>query len=577
MPSQEKDQKLEDYQCEIIDNFREAFCRWTPDMRLLKANAAFFRLMNFERGGFLHEDFTAENLPLNFYGISDIVLRQCTIPGVAKTFEYRVTSRESPADTDSRWLNVSARLTVEAGVKCYDTYLLDISDTMDKEKELLRQGFYDDLTALPNRALFLDRVKIALRAAKRNPASQYAVLNVDVHDLSDINQYFGYDFGDMLLRHVASSLRSCCREADTVARVLSDEFALLLHGPTNEEQVLEIIQRIIATLDVPFSNGSQSVNSIKLHIGAIFPMREYDAPEDVLRDAHLAVCKAKESKANSVCEFFSQNMLKQKRNHLSLLINMQQNRCLEEFYLMYQPIVKAHDGGLRSFEALVRWRHNGRAIPPDVFIPMAEKGAFIQNLGAFVMEQACRQMAIWQDKCRRVINMHINISPRQLAKPDFAAMTLDILRRVGVDAAHLYFEVTESVFLQDIEPVTHNINIFREQGIRLCLDDFGTGYSSLSYLKKLPFDCLKIDRSFVSELTKCDTSRTLFRHILALSRDMGYKIVVEGVETQDQLSSIQIHADLLIQGWYFYKPLSATAATALLEKQFVTRELAALA
>jgi EAL domain-containing protein (putative c-di-GMP-specific phosphodiesterase class I) len=219
----------------------------------------------------------------------------------------------------------------------------------------------------------------------------------------------------------------------------------------------------------------------------------------------------------------------------------------------------------------VRWSSGGRPVSPSTFIPIAEETGFIKNLGTFVLETVCRQIRRWQDEYGADIPIHVNVSPRQLTAHDFHDHVRDILHRTGVGGSQLYFEVTESVFLHDFAIVRHNIHLLRQQGIRFCLDDFGTGYSSLGYLRLLPIDCLKIDRSFISDLEKNATSRILLKHIIALGMDMGYSLVVEGVERRTQLALLDRDLDrLLIQGFYFYKPLSSDAADALVAETHAT-------
>ncbi|MCL2123308.1 MAG: GGDEF domain-containing phosphodiesterase, partial [Desulfovibrionaceae bacterium] len=371
-----------------------------------------------------------------------------------------------------------------------------------------------------------------------------------------------------LLRHTAATLLACCRETDTVGRIGSDDFAILLRDPEGGPGLVKIIKRIRAKFETPFAVWDQQLDAISAHFGIIFPLNEYNNPESVLRDAGLAVSMAKTTRNSLACKFFSKRMMQKTRNALSLAVILQKKRDLKGFHVVYQPIVRPANSGLHSFEALARWSHHGKAVQPSTFIPIAEETGFIKNLGHFVLEASCRQLRRWQNAYGADIYMHINVSSHQLVAHDFSDSVHDILRRTGIEGSRLFFEVTESVFLRDFAKALHNVKCLRQQGVRFCLDDFGTGYSSLSYLKQLPIECLKIDRSFVHDLEKAATSRVLLKHIIALGIDMGYTLVVEGVERQTQLSLLGDIDRLLIQGFYFYKPLSNYAADALIDEEF---------
>ncbi|MDR1660738.1 MAG: EAL domain-containing protein [Desulfovibrio sp.] len=548
---------------DILDNFSEGFCRWTPNWRLLKANTAFLRLVDIKAESPFSEIPDADKLSFTFYELGHAVAREVENLESVNNFELHL-AREAG---DYCWLAVNARRIPDAKgqTSYYDAYIRNITDLKLKEAELSHQTFYDHLTGLANRELFVDRIHMALQTSKRRKDIQYAVLSFDLRHFTNINQHYGRGFGNMLLRHTAATIRSCCREADTVARTASDEFSVLLQGLEDGKQIVKIIKRVHAKLNAPFSAWEQHINSVRVDIGVIFPITDYNKPESVLRDVDIAVEKAKGTRNQLGCKFFSRRQLEETRKHLSLSITLQEKHGLEDFYLDYQPIVRPVGGDLHSFETLVRWKHEDTVVPPSIFIPIAEETGFIGRLGDFVIEESCRRLRCWQERYGANVLLHVNISPHQLVMPAFPEKVLAILYRTGIDASRLFFEVTESAFLRDFEKVLYNINAIRKQGIRFCLDDFGTGYSSLSYLKHLPIECLKIDRSFINDLERDEKSRILLRHILSIGVDMGYSLVVEGVERQTQLSLLGDLSRLLIQGYYFYRPLSAVSADTLLE------------
>ena len=550
---------------EIFDGFNEGFACWTPERRLVHANAAFLHMMGLKTGTPFAAIDNAGACSLAFSEISGVLMQHVEVQETISNFEYRLPHEADPV----RWIRADARRIPDADGKTryYVAYLTDITSLKSKEAELSHLAFFDSLTGLPNRSLFLNKVGAALHAAKRYP-DQYAVISLDLDALYNINQHYGREFGDMLLRHTAATLVACCRETDTVARTGSDEFSVLLRDPEGGPGLIRIIKRIRAKFETPFAVWDQQLSSISAHFGVIFPLNEYNHPESVLRDVGLATSMAKTTGNSLACKFFSKKMMEKTRKELSLAVVLQKKYDLKGFNVVYQPIMRPANNGLYAFEALARWSHQGKAVPPSTFIPIAEKTGFIKNLGQFVLETACRQLHLWRNACGADICMHINISPHQLVAHDFPDSVRDTLYRTGIEGARLFFEVTESIFLRDFAKALHNINRLRQQGVRFCLDDFGTGYSSLSYLKLLPIDALKIDRSFVQDLEKNAASRVLLRHIITLGIDMGYALVVEGVERQTQLDLLGDTDRLLIQGFYFYKPLANYAADALIGEAY---------
>jgi diguanylate cyclase (GGDEF)-like protein/PAS domain S-box-containing protein len=549
--------------CHIFDRFHEGFASWTPEGRLLQANAAFRRLMELKAEESFSDIPDATHLSHVFFELVGAVMRQAELLGVVKNYEMRLSHDNGAA----YWVKVDAWRILDADgkIRCYAAILSDVTSLKLKDAELSRLTFYDSLTGLPNRALLLEKLSAALLAAKRYP-EQYALIHIDLDDMRNINQHYGRNFGDMLLRHVTATLLACCRETDAVARVGSDDFVMLLRDPQGGSQVVKIIKRIRAKLEVPFAVWGQQLDMIPANFGVIFPLRDYDKPEFVLRDAALAAEASKASRNSHALKFFSKKMIEKVRKTLSLVGVLQKKRDLHGFNVVYQPIIRSENLTLHSFEALARWTHGGKAVPPSTFIPIAEETGLIKNLGDFVIDAACRQLRRWQDEYDADIDMHVNISPQQLVAHGFPDKVHTILSHTGIDVSRLYFEVTESIFLRDFSKVLHNINLLRQCGVHFCLDDFGIGYSSLNYLQQLPIDRLKLDRSLVHDLEKNATSRLLLKHVIALSSDMGYRLVVEGVERRTQLLLLGDVKRLLLQGFYFYKPLSLYEANGLLDE-----------
>jgi diguanylate cyclase (GGDEF)-like protein len=548
---------------DILDNFNEGFCRWTPNWVLLKANDPFLRLTGIpgERPFFPIPD--ADKISSSFYELGCAVVRQLKNLEFVRDLELRLRRTTG----DYCWLAVNARRVADDGGQTvhYDAYMRDITNLKLKDAELSHQIFYDHLTGIPNREFFVSRIQAILsQASKRRSDVQYALLGLDLRNFASVNLHYGRNFGDMLLCHTAMLLHSCCREADTVARLSSDEFGILLHGLSSGAQIIRVIKRIQAQFDSAFSALGQHIRSIQVDIGVIFPITDYSRPESVLRDVSMAIGRAKHTRNQLRCKFFSKKQLAKTRERLHLSMFMREQQDLGNFFLEYQPIVRPVDGKIHSFEALARWKPEDTLVSPAVFIPLAEENGFINRLGEFVLEESCRQLHCWQEKYGANVGLHVNISPHQLVMPTFPEKVLAILYRTGIDASRLFFEVTESALLNDFEKAIHNINAIRKQGIRFCLDDFGTGYSSLSYLKDIPIDCLKIDRSFIQNLEHDERAGILLEHILSLGMDLGYSLVIEGVENRMQLQLLGNLKHLLIQGYYFHRPLSAVCANSLL-------------
>jgi diguanylate cyclase (GGDEF)-like protein len=550
---------------EILDNFSEGFCRWTPDLRLLEANTAFIDCLFPDAGVPVSGIFAAASSSNSFCQLCRAVMPHVDRLNVCRNFELSLLGENGR----HRWLDISARRVVDADgtVRYYEAFVKDTSELKVKEAELEHVLCYDSLTGLPKRELFADKLQTALHASKRFPTTHYAVLCIDLFDFRNINAHYGRNFGDMLLRHAANTIQTCCRAVDTVARYAGDEFAVLLHGPHTGAEIVRIIKRIAEKLCNPFSAWGNTINAVKAHSGVIFPINEYNRAESVLRDVELAVDKAKTSRSVLGCKFYSRKMLMETHDKRTLALLLHNLRDLDDFYLDYQPIVRMDNGCLTSMEALVRWKLEGKIVPPSHFIPTAERTGFIEKLGVAIMEKSCRQLWYWQDAFGTDIELHVNISAMQLSMPVFPEIVQDILRKTGVMPSRLILEVTESVFLRDFNNVLHNVNALRRLGIRFCLDDFGTGYSSLSYLKHLPIAGLKIDRSFIIDLESDEKAQALLRHIIAIGRDMGFSLVVEGVERATQMELMGDLDHLLAQGYYFFKPLEVNAAEELIEKQ----------
>jgi diguanylate cyclase (GGDEF)-like protein len=413
-------------------------------------------------------------------------------------------------------------------------------------------AFHDPLTGLANRSLFADRVRHALLQRDRE---QVTVLLVDLDDFKTVNDSLGHQAGDALLVSVASRMTGCTREGDTVARLGGDEFAILLENALDHSDAMHLSQRIISTLAEPARFGEHEL-SISASIGIATATRADDV-DSLLRNADVAMYLAK-SKGKNRFELFEESMYDDASERLSLKSALHAALERGEFELHYQPIVRLADQQLASVEALIRWHHPERGfIPPDRFIPLAEETGLIVPIGRWVFREACRQARRWQQHHpeHTQLGVSVNVSVRQMSDPDLIDDIATALTDSGLDPAHLTVEITESQLMGDTDLSVQLIADLKRLGVRVAIDDFGTGYSSLSYLRSFTVDVLKIDRSFVNELSMPGMSEALVRSVIYLADALGAVVTAEGIEGFDQADVLARLGCHYGQGFLISKPL----------------------
>ena len=437
----------------------------------------------------------------------------------------------------------------------------DITDRKRAEEQLLHDAFHDALTGLPNRALFMDHLKLAIARSQRRDDYQFAVLFLDLDRFKIINDSLGHMVGDQLLVGIARRLETCLRAGDTVARLGGDEFTILLDDLADPCETSLVVERIQRELASPFNLGWHEVFTT-VSIGIAPSATGYDSPDEILRDADTAMYRAKSlGKARHVV--FDREMHTRAVNLLQLETDLRRAVERSEFLVYYQPILTLETESLYGFEALVRWHHprHGMISPLD-FIPVAEETGMIVPIGQWVLEESCRQLRRWQEQFPTYppFRMSVNLSAKQFAQPDLVERIEQALRESGLDPGCLKLEITESVLMENSATAVEMLKRLRAVGVGLSIDDFGTGYSSLSYLHRFPASALKIDRSFVSRLSDNDENAELVRTIITLARTLGMKVVAEGVETASQLAQLRALECDHGQGYYFSKPMDAVAA-----------------
>lgn len=419
-----------------------------------------------------------------------------------------------------------------------------------REEEILRLAYEDTLTTLPNRAMFLDRLKQAVLTARRT-SDPVSVMMIDLDRFKVINDSLGHAAGDQVLREVADRLRELLRDSDTVARLGGDEFAVLL--PTGTADGVAIVaQRILRTLEVPIMLEGQPVD-IGASIGvACFPEHDHEG-DSLLRHADVAMYVAK--RANSGYAIYDPRYEEGRQTQLSLLSELRRAVENDELSLFYQPKIDLKTGAIRRVEALVRWIHPTRGfVPPIEFIPFAEQTGYIKRVTRWVVEHAVQQAGVWHRE-RLDVAISVNISTRDLMSNELVDLVAALLQKHAVPAEQLCLEITESGFMEDPARALETLGRLHALGLRLSVDDFGTGYSSLAYLKKLPVQELKIDRSFVMHMVEDEDDATIVRSTIELGHNMGLEVVAEGVEDRAGLEFLKRLGCDQVQGFYISKPL----------------------
>jgi diguanylate cyclase (GGDEF)-like protein len=442
----------------------------------------------------------------------------------------------------------------------------EITSRKKSEAKIHHLAYHDNLTGLPNRQFFAKRLRQAIRYAREHE-QKLATLYLDLDRFKRINDTLGHGVGDALLKAVAKRLDRCVRGADSVARINDDnpnsirlarlggdEFVLLVEDIENEEQVGVIANRIRKALAAPFKyQGHQFIITPSIGI-SIYP-DDSSEKDGLLMNADMAMYQAKSAGRNNY-RFYSGTMNRRSLERLDMENELQHAIRNQLFDIHYQPKVNLSNFKTVGVEALLRWHHPEKGwIPPAQFIPLAEETGLIIPLGAWVVQQACKQLVEWQSDGLEDISIAINVSSEQFCHGDLLKSVLDTVERTGIPARSLELEITESLLMKNVEDTVAALRAFKEAGIRISVDDFGTGYSSLSYLKQFPLDSLKIDRSFVQDLHKNNDDAAICAAILAMAKELSLSVVAEGVEFEEQLEFLRKHGCDQIQGFFISKPL----------------------
>jgi diguanylate cyclase (GGDEF)-like protein len=466
-----------------------------------------------------------------------------------------VQEREQPSDSvvelaNGRVIAIHHRPLPDAGwIATHE----DVTERRRVEDQIVHLTRHDSLTGLPNRLLLKERLELALALTGRG--QQCAVLCIDIDAFKAVNDTFGHQIGDGLLQAVANRLVGCVREADTVTRLGGDEFVVLLAGLDRPESAGELGQRIARFLVDPFNIEGQSI-VVTASIGIAIAPQDGNVADKLLKNADTALSRAKQDERGGY-RFFEADMDARLQARMALERDLRQALPNQEFELAYQPVFNLAANTISCFEALIRWRHPVRGlVSPGQFIPLAEETGLIVPIGEWVLRQACAEVANWPAP----VKVAVNLSAAQFKQTALVSTVKEALAIAGMPATRLELEITESMLLSNNVDTLATLHQLRDLGASISMDDFGTGYSSLSYLRSFPFDKIKIDQSFVRDLSDRADSIAIVRAIISLGRSLGMLTTAEGVETPDQLAQLQREGCDEVQGYLFSRPTTAENA-----------------
>ncbi|MGZ5780248.1 MAG: putative bifunctional diguanylate cyclase/phosphodiesterase, partial [Burkholderiaceae bacterium] len=525
------------------------------DGRYIEVNDAFLETSGFQK----HEVIGHTSTELRVWvdpGDRQKYIDELTKQGSLRNFETRSRMKNG----EIRLFLVSTELIELQNETCTINFILDITERKQAEEAIRNLAYFDALTKLPNRRLLMDRLGHALIASNRSQEFG-ALMILDLDNFKALNDTKGHDVGDRLLVEVAQRIIASVRQEDSVSRLGGDEYVVMIEGlgadeTTAASQTEMVAGKIRAALNQPYmlSNGEQAHYSSSSIGVTLFRGNELSI-DVLLKQADMALYQAKGAGRNTV-RFFNPAMQAaiESRAHMEAALRngLQEN----EFQLFYQPQIDQH-GNVTGAEALLRWLPpNQAAIPPVQFIPLAEDTGLIIPLGLWVLQTACAQLNVWSaNPATSNLHISINVSARQFRQADFVGQIFDTLKQTGINPNLLKLELTESLVLENVEDVIIKMEQIKAFGVTFSLDDFGTGFSSLSYLKRLPLDEVKIDQSFVRDITTDPSDAAIVRAIIAMSRSLGIHVIAEGVETEEQLHFLKENGCANFQGYLFSKPM----------------------
>lgn len=534
----------------VFDASNDAILVCDAHNRIVSVNRAFETITGYARSDVLGRD------PALLFSNVGARIRYQTMWENLDTggaWQGELPSRRSDGSAFPAWFSISLARDAEGRPEHYIAVFADITERKAQEQRIAHLAFHDELTGLPNRRLFADRLAVALLQARRD-SHALAVLFVDVDRFKNINDSLGHASGDELLKQVAQRLLDTVRAGDTVARMGGDEFVLLCPG-VDSQAIAARAQSMLAELEQPYH-----VMGMALHVSSSMGIACYpedgDSAEVLVRNADAAMYLAKDRGRNNF-QFYAPDLNAGILARLKLEMDLRAALDAGEFELHYQPKIALASGALHGVEALIRWRKDGVMIPPGQFIPVAEESGLIAAIGDWVVAEACRQHLAWIRAGLAPLRIAVNISARQFSQPGFASAIGALVRAQGCPPDAIELELTESMLMTDVQRATLTLAELKTLGFAVAIDDFGTGFSSLNYLRHFPVDVLKIDQSFVRELLDDRAALAIIEAIIALAGALGMQTVAEGVETAAQRSLLAERGCGAMQGYLVARPMPA--------------------
>jgi diguanylate cyclase (GGDEF)-like protein/PAS domain S-box-containing protein len=479
-------------------------------------------------------------------------------------WQGEIWNRRKNGEVYPEWLSISTVRNPQGNLTHYIGIFSDITERRAADERIHYLAHYDSLTGLPNRALLNARLEQVIAAAHRC-GRHAAVLFLDLDRFKNINDSLGHPIGDLLLQAVGARLKGDLRESDIASRIGGDEFIIVLPDLGAAEDAAVAARHLFDTLSKPFSISGHEL-SVTASIGiSVFPQHGQDV-ESLIKNADAALYHAKNTGRNNY-QFYTEDMNARALEILALENELRRALRREEFVLYYQPQADIHSGQIVGAEALIRWQHPDRGlVGPNTFIPLAEERGLIVPLGNWVLYSACQQNRRWQTEVSRAIPVAVNISALQFRQREFLGKVTDVLRETGLDPCYLELELTESILMHDAEAAIAMVRALKAMGVKLSIDDFGTGYSSLSYLQRFPIDRLKIDGSFVRDMTTHPDAAAITQITISLAKSLNLKVIAEGVKTLEQVELLRAQGCDEVQGYYLSRPLPADEFTQLLKE-----------
>ncbi|MBI4797875.1 MAG: EAL domain-containing protein, partial [Desulfarculus sp.] len=543
----------------VFDNSLEGIIIADPQGKVQMVNAAYTGITGYEASEIIGKDlnvFRSEQDDQAFY--------QELWEGLTHRGRWsgEYWNRRKDGEAYPEWINVVLVRDTQGNIANFVVIFHDITDIKSKEERIKHQAYHDALTGLPNRVLFNDRLGQAIAHAERE-GSRLAVAFLDLDNFKRVNDSLGHQAGDQLLQETARRLKSCLRETDTVSRLGGDEFTIILPEASRPQATMEVTSRIVGALAQPFLIQGHEL-FITTSMGITFYPDDAKDAEGLLKNADMAMYRAKDQGRNNV-QLFTPALNTEMQHRLRLESQLRQALERDEFILHYQPKLDVASGLVVGMEALVRWQRPGQGLAmPGSFIALAEETGLILPMGEVVLAKACQQTQAWRQTGHPYLCVSVNLSPRQFEQENLVEMVEGILGQTGLPSVCLELEITEGAMMKSVEKALAKLVGLASMGVRLSLDDFGTGYSSLSYLKRFSLSSLKIDQTFVRDLTVDANDAAIVQTIIAMGHALGLQVVAEGVETLEQLSFLRTHGCDEYQGYYFSRPLAPERFLALL-------------